>query len=104
MGTYYEFFAGGGMARAGLGTDWQCLFANDISAKKGDAYRVNWGNDHLCVGDVFDVHEKICRGRRTLHEAPFPAKTSLSQATAKVSTATVAAPFGASGRSSVSST
>jgi DNA (cytosine-5)-methyltransferase 1 len=30
--TFYEFFAGGGMARAGLGEDWQCLFANDFNA------------------------------------------------------------------------
>jgi DNA (cytosine-5)-methyltransferase 1 len=27
--TYLEFFAGGGMARAGLGDSWRCLFAND---------------------------------------------------------------------------
>jgi hypothetical protein len=26
--TFYEFFAGGGMARAGLGNNWRCLFAN----------------------------------------------------------------------------
>lgn len=30
MGCYYEFFAGGGMARAGLGEGWQRLFANDF--------------------------------------------------------------------------
>ena len=39
MGSFYEFFAGGGMARAGLGEDWTCLFANDFDPKKGDAYR-----------------------------------------------------------------
>jgi DNA (cytosine-5)-methyltransferase 1 len=32
--TFYEFFAGGGMARAGLGADWQCLFANDFDASR----------------------------------------------------------------------
>jgi site-specific DNA-cytosine methylase len=32
--TFNEFFAGGGMARAGLGKDWQCLFANDFDKKK----------------------------------------------------------------------
>jgi G:T-mismatch repair DNA endonuclease (very short patch repair protein) len=31
MHTFYEFFAGGGMARAGLGPQWKCLFANDIN-------------------------------------------------------------------------
>jgi DNA (cytosine-5)-methyltransferase 1 len=29
---FYEFFCGGGMARAGLGEAWRCLFANDIDA------------------------------------------------------------------------
>jgi hypothetical protein len=31
---YYEFFAGGGMARAGLGPGWRCLFANDKKKKE----------------------------------------------------------------------
>ena len=43
MAKFYEFFAGGGMARAGLGPDWTCLFANDFDLKKGDTYRLNWG-------------------------------------------------------------
>ncbi|HUZ66697.1 MAG TPA: hypothetical protein VMU56_03435 [Beijerinckiaceae bacterium] len=29
--TFYEFFAGGGMARAGLGDGWSCVFANDYT-------------------------------------------------------------------------
>ena len=32
--TFYEFFAGAGMARAGLGPGWRCLFANDIDPNK----------------------------------------------------------------------
>ena len=40
---FYEFFAGGGMARAGLGDDWQCLFANDFDERKCEIYRANWG-------------------------------------------------------------
>lgn len=55
MHTFYEFFAGGGMARAGLGSDWQCLFANDISPSKGHSYKANWGDDHLLVKDIYDV-------------------------------------------------
>lgn len=50
--TFYEFFAGGGMARAGLGVAWRCLFANDFDPRKAAAYRDNWGEDHLAVGDV----------------------------------------------------
>jgi DNA (cytosine-5)-methyltransferase 1 len=50
--TFYEFFAGGGMANAGLGRDWECLFANDFSEKKAASYAANWGGNHLHVGDV----------------------------------------------------
>jgi DNA (cytosine-5)-methyltransferase 1 len=39
---FYEFFAGGGMARLGLGREWRCLMANDICRKKGQAYRANF--------------------------------------------------------------
>jgi len=42
--TFYEFFAGGRMARAGLGEGWQCAFANDICGKKAAAYASNWGS------------------------------------------------------------
>jgi DNA (cytosine-5)-methyltransferase 1 len=38
---FYEFFAGGGMARAGLSTGWECLFANDFDHKKCTVYRRN---------------------------------------------------------------
>ena len=31
---YYEFFAGGGMARGGLGAPWTCVFANDPAARR----------------------------------------------------------------------
>ncbi|MFM9162463.1 MAG: DNA cytosine methyltransferase, partial [Methylocystis sp.] len=50
--SFYEFFAGGGMARAGLGEGWRCLFANDFDHKKLEAYRANWGSDVLHEGDV----------------------------------------------------
>lgn len=52
MHKYYEFFAGGGMVRAGLSDTWQCLFANDIDLKKGQSYRTNWGTDELKIADV----------------------------------------------------
>ena len=41
--SFYEFFAGGGMARAGLGADWTCRLANDLDPIKVAAYRANWG-------------------------------------------------------------
>lgn len=55
MATFYEFFAGGGMARAGLGTSWKCLFANDFDKKKGETYAKNWGEGSIHVGDIRDV-------------------------------------------------
>ena len=49
---FLEFFAGAGMARAGLGLDWTCTFANDSDARKSAAYAANWGKQGLVVGDV----------------------------------------------------
>jgi DNA (cytosine-5)-methyltransferase 1 len=45
--TFLEFFAGGGMARVGLGAAWRCLFANDFDPMKVTTYEANWG-----VGDI----------------------------------------------------
>jgi DNA (cytosine-5)-methyltransferase 1 len=50
--TFLEFFAGGGMARAGLGDVWRCLFANDCDPMKVSTYEANWGADHIKRGDV----------------------------------------------------
>jgi DNA (cytosine-5)-methyltransferase 1 len=69
---YYEFFAGGGMARAGLGPGWTCLFANDFDAKKAESYRANWGADALHVGDVKAVTTAQLPGRADLVWASFP--------------------------------
>jgi DNA (cytosine-5)-methyltransferase 1 len=50
---FYEFFAGGGMARLGLGPRWHCVFANEICEKKARAYRMNFGpSPELRVCDV----------------------------------------------------
>jgi DNA (cytosine-5)-methyltransferase 1 len=50
--TFLEFFAGGGMARAGLGQSWQCLFANDFDAMKVAAYVQNYGEADIKLEDV----------------------------------------------------
>ena len=50
--TFYEFFAGGGMARAGLGDEWRCTFANEIDPKKAASYAANWDSAELQVCDV----------------------------------------------------
>ncbi|WP_166141377.1 DNA cytosine methyltransferase [Methylosinus sp. RM1] len=70
--SYYEFFAGGGMARAGLGAGWRCLFANDFDLKKCGTYRANWGGEELFPGDVRKVTTADLPGRADLVWASFP--------------------------------
>ena len=71
--TYYDFFAGGGMAGFGLGSDWTCLFANDIDTKKADSYRINHnGGSELLVQDVAKVTLKDLKGSPDLVWASFP--------------------------------
>lgn len=72
MPTFYEFFAGGGMARAGLGPDWQCAFANDFDASKAAIYRSNWGAKDLWHGDVRNVTTAQLHGEADLAWASFP--------------------------------
>jgi DNA (cytosine-5)-methyltransferase 1 len=72
MRSYYEFFAGGGMARAGLGQEWTCLFANDVDAKKCASYAANWGTEHLSIGDVSKLTTADLPGTANLAWASFP--------------------------------
>ncbi|MFM8332289.1 MAG: DNA cytosine methyltransferase [Candidatus Methylumidiphilus sp.] len=70
---FYEFFAGGGMARLGLGLDWRCVFANDFDAKKVAAYRRNFADaPELHHGDVKHVTISQLPQRATLAWASFP--------------------------------
>jgi len=70
--SFYEFFAGGGMARAGLGDAWRCLFANDFDAGKARAYRANWGDADLVEGDVWAIEPDALPGRADLAWASSP--------------------------------
>ena len=70
--TAYEFFAGGGMARAGLGVGWRCLFANDFDPAKARSYRANWGDEHLREGDVWDLTPADLPGAADLAWASSP--------------------------------
>lgn len=72
MPTFYEFFAGGGMVRAGLGSDWSCLFANDLDQKKAQSYQANWGDDALLVDDIRNVGIDDLAGDPDLVWASFP--------------------------------
>ncbi len=50
--SFLEFFAGGGMARLGLGDSWRCLLANDVDPQKCAAYRANFGDGDLVEADI----------------------------------------------------
>jgi len=72
MLDFYEFFAGGGMVRAGLGPGWRCLFANDFDHKKGRIYQANWGDGQMKVGDVGTLTTRDLPGFARLVWASFP--------------------------------
>lgn len=72
MPSYYEFFAGGGMVRAGLGPGWTCLLANDIDAAKAAAYQANWGGDSFRLGDIAALRSEDLPGRADLAWGSFP--------------------------------
>ena len=69
---FYEFFCGGGMARAGLGAGWSCTFANDISPMKIASYTRNWGGVGVKTADVARLTTKDLPGAAALAWASFP--------------------------------
>ena len=69
---FYEFFAGGGMARMGLGPNWTCQFANDFDHKKSRIYRQNWGDGVLKTADVGSLRASDLPGHSDLVWASFP--------------------------------
>jgi DNA (cytosine-5)-methyltransferase 1 len=73
MPSFYEFFAGGGMARAGLGKRWTCLFANDFDTKKGLTYQLNYPTgDVLRIDDVRKIKAAELPGHADLIWGSFP--------------------------------
>ena len=72
MPTFYEFFAGGGMARLGLGPAWTCLAANDLCPKKAAAYTENWGSEHFLTGCISALEPKQLPDVADLAWASFP--------------------------------
>ncbi len=72
MRDFYEFFAGAGMVRAGLGREWTCRFANDFDHKKSRVYVDNWGDGELKTVDVNSLKTRDLPGRANLTWASFP--------------------------------
>ena len=69
---FAEFFAGGGMARAGLGDKWDCVFANDIDAMKCATYRANWNASDLIECDIADLPATALQKETDLYWASSP--------------------------------
>ncbi len=72
--NFYEFFAGGGMARLGLGAGWTCAFANDFDRLKAQTYRANFSDaaDHFHQGDVWALEASALPPRADLAWASSP--------------------------------
>ena len=70
--AFYEFFAGGGLARLGLSTTFACVFANDWDAAKSSAYRTAWGDDHYRESDIWELSGADLPGQAALAWASFP--------------------------------
>ena len=60
------------MARAGLGPDWTCLFANDFDVKKSATYNLNWGAGVLKTADIRQIEAADLPGYADLAWASFP--------------------------------
>lgn len=69
---FYEFFAGGGLARLGLEPDFACVFANDIDAAKTRAYARAFGPEGLRTRDIWKLEAADLPGRAALAWASFP--------------------------------
>jgi DNA (cytosine-5)-methyltransferase 1 len=73
MLDFYEFFAGGGMARTGLAQGWRCRVANDIDEKKAAVYKINFnGAPELKVCNVAALTTDDLPGIADLAWASFP--------------------------------
>lgn len=70
---FLEFFAGGGMARLGLGESWSCSFANDFSEMKAATYRENHdGGQELRCCDIGELTATDIPGAPDLAWGSFP--------------------------------
>ena len=72
MPNFFEFFSGGGMARLGLGEDWNCSFANDICGKKVSTYIDNFGDEEVVKEDIYNLDASQLPGKADLIWGSFP--------------------------------
>jgi len=70
---FCDFFAGGGMARLGLGERWRCILANDNARRKERAYRTNFEPaNEFNSASVEDLTAEDIPGHPLLAWASFP--------------------------------
>lgn len=82
MKNFVEFFAGVGLVREGLNqSDWNCVWANDISLDKQEVYIENFGDRDFWLGDIWDIaiDSDFIPNNTFLYTASFPC-TDLSVA------------------------
>lgn len=60
------------MARAGLGENWRCAFANDFDPMKAAVYRANWAADEFVLDDVNALTPDQLPNQADLVWASFP--------------------------------
>jgi DNA (cytosine-5)-methyltransferase 1 len=72
--TFYEFFAGTGMVRLGLGPDWTCLLANDNNVDKATSYARNFTVTDLRIDDVAHLTASDLPGHADLAWSSFPCR------------------------------
>ncbi|MBK6734464.1 MAG: DNA cytosine methyltransferase [bacterium] len=70
--TFYEFFAGTGMARLGLKHAWACAWANDNDPRKNSIYRHNFGDAHLDTRSVDVIADAIAAHAADPKSVPLP--------------------------------
>jgi DNA (cytosine-5)-methyltransferase 1 len=69
---FYEFFAGGGMARLGLGQSWHPLIANDFDPKKVKSYTSNFRDNPIISGDIKGISPNELPSNALMAWASFP--------------------------------
>ena len=85
MSGFYEFFAGGGMARMGLGPEWSCLFAQRHRPEESRELHPELGRFGVSTGGRSRTsHYEPARGRRLGDGLRSLVRTSPSQATGPV--------------------
>jgi len=69
---FYDFFAGAGLVTLALQDSWQCIWANDIDAKKELVYRQNFGGGWFVRKNIAEVEADELPDGAQMAWASFP--------------------------------